>query len=225
MFEKMLEGNRKFINPYVHKLQEHSKLIIYEKHDIVKNKGKWKEVFGNDNPIFLEIGSGAGSFLSEQAYKNRDKNFIGLEIRFKRIVFCARKTERRGVENIRFIREYGEEMESFLTENEISGLFINFPDPWAKKKQLKKRIFQKSLFDKLNRVMKKGGKIFFKTDHHGYYSDVLELMESIEGFKVVFHTDDLYKSEKIETNIATEFENLFVGKGYKINYIEIEKEV
>lgn len=225
MFEKMLEGNRKFINPYVYKLQDHSKLIIYEKEDIVKNRGKWKEVFGNNNPVFLEIGSGAGSFLSENAAKNRDKNYIGLEIRFKRIVFCARKTERRGVENIRFIREYGEEMETFLDKDEISGLYINFPDPWAKKKQLKKRIFQQSLFNKLNNVMVKGGKIFFKTDHYGYYMHVLELMKSVEGYKVVFHTDDLYNSEKIETNIATEFENLFVGKGYKINYIEIEKEV
>ena len=110
----------------------------------------------------------------------------------------------------------------FIGENEISGMYINFPDPWEGNER--NRIIQLPLFETLDKVLKVGGKLFFKTDHDAYYEDVLELSKELKNYKVVYNTCDLHNSEKSENNILTEFEELFLNKFQKnINYIEIEK--
>ena len=122
----------------------------------------------------------------------------------------------------RFAEEFGEELTEFLGECEISGLYINFPDPWEGNE--KNRIIQENLFSSLDKVLKIGGKLFFKTDHDKYYEDVLQLSGNLENYKLVYHTSDLHNSEKAEDNVLTEFEQLFLNKFQKnINYIEIEK--
>lgn len=101
-------------------------------------------------------------------------------------------------------------------------MYINFPDPWEGNE--KNRIIQEKLFKILEKIMKIGGKLFFKTDHDIYYKDVLELVKSLDNFEVIYHINDLHSSEKAETNIKTEFEQLFLNKHKKnINYIEILK--
>ena len=101
-------------------------------------------------------------------------------------------------------------------------MYINFPDPWEGTE--KNRIIQERLFETLDKIMKKDGVLYFKTDHDTYYSDVLELVKTLKNYEVVYHTSDLHNSEKAENNIKTEFEQLFLHKHNKnINYIEIKK--
>ncbi|MBZ4682688.1 MAG: tRNA (guanine-N7-)-methyltransferase [Fusobacteriaceae bacterium] len=222
MWQNFFDNPKKNYNPYMEKMKDYPRYIMFDKNEINNRKNKWQEYFGNENPIYLEIGSGNGNFTVRNAEKYRDKNFIGLELKFKRLVLSARKAEKRDLNNILFIRRWGQEIPEFIGENEISGMYINFPDPWDGRE--KNRIIQKTLFtDIIDKIMIKGGKLFFKTDHEGYYKDTLELLKSVDGYKVIYHTDDLHNDEKGIENIRTEFEELFTKKGIKTKYIEIEK--
>lgn len=238
MKEQMLENNiedkkndlwrhffhsaKKNYNKYMYKLLDYPEFIIYDAELMKEKKSKWSEYFQNDNPIAVEIGTGSGNFMKELAYRNPDKNFIGLELRFKRLCLSADKCRKNNLKNVALLRKRGEELEEFLAENEISEMYINFPDPWEGNE--KNRIIQEKLFKTLEKIMKKGGRLFFKTDHDIYYQDVLELVKNLKNFELVFHTDDLHSSEKAKDNIKTEFEQLFLNKHNKnINYIEILK--
>ncbi len=222
MWQHFFKNPRKNYNPYMMKLKDYPKYIVYDKEVMNSYKGKWNEYFKNDKPIYLEIGSGNGNFAVRNSEKNSDINHMAIELRFKRLVISAQKAEKRSLENVVFFRRRGEEITDFVGESEITGMYINFPDPWEGKE--KNRILQPKLFESIDKIMKNGGKLFFKTDHYGYYCDVLKFMDEVEGYEVAYHTDDLYSSPKIEDNISTEFEDLFViKKGMKINYIEVEK--
>jgi len=213
---------KKNYNPYMERLKEYPEYIMYDREIMDSYKGKWKEYFGNENPIYIEIGSGSGNFAIGMCEKYPERNHMAIELRFKRLHSSGRKAKRSNLENVLFIRRYGEEIPEFVGENEITGMYINFPDPWEGNE--KNRIIQLPLFETLDKVLKIGGKLFFKTDHDVYYEDVLELSKKLKNYKVVYNTPDLHNSEKSEDNILTEFEQLFLNKFQKnINYIEIEK--
>ncbi|MDY5306363.1 tRNA (guanosine(46)-N7)-methyltransferase TrmB, partial [Fusobacterium gastrosuis] len=209
-------------NKYMYQLLNYPEYIIYDTEEMKKNINSWKTYFKNENPIAVEIGTGSGNFMKELARRNLNKNFIGLELRFKRLCLAADKCRKNNLTNVALLRKRGEELEEFLGENEIDEMYINFPDPWEGNE--KNRIIQEKLFKVLEKIMKKNGKLFFKTDHDIYYQDVLELVNSLDNFEVIYNTNDLHSSEKAENNIKTEFEQLFLNKHKKnINYIEILK--
>lgn len=207
-------------NKYMYQLLDYPEYIIYDSEEMKKNINEWGTYFKNNNPIAIEIGTGSGNFMKELAIRNPNKNFIGLELRFKRLCLAADKCKKNNLKNVVLLRKRGEELEEFLGLNEIEEMYINFPDPWEGNE--KNRIIQEKLFKTLEKLMKVGGKLFFKTDHDIYYQDVLELVEKLDKFEIIYHTDDLHASERAENNIKTEFEQLFLNKYKKnINYIEI----
>ena len=145
-----------------------------------------------------------------------------MELRFKRLVLAAKKSKKRNLNNILFIRKRAETILDFIGKNEITGVYVNFPDPWEGEER--KRVVSEDLFSRLDIILKTGGKLFFKTDYEQYYEDVLELVNSIDNYKVIYRTRDLHNSEKAEENIRTEFEEMFLSKhNMNIKYIEIEK--
>ena len=222
LWRHFFRNPRKYYNPYILRLLDYPEYIIFDKEIMDSYKGKWKEFFKNDNPVYLEIGSGSGNFAQGMAMRYPERNHIGLELRFKRLVLSATKVKRDNSKNVLFLRRRGEEVLSLIAENEIEGVYVNFPDPWEENE--KNRVVQESFFKILDVVLKKGGKFFFKTDHDKYYQDVIDLVNSIDGYEVIYHTPDLHNSEKAVDNIKTEFEQLFLCKHNKnINYIEIEK--
>ena len=223
MWQHFFEREKKILNPYIMKLNDHKEYIMYDKEIINSYKNRWNEYFKNDNLIYLEIGCGAGNFTIKNSVKYPNRNYLAVELRFKRLVLASEKATKRDLKNLVFLRQNGNDILNFIGSNEIDGIYINFPDPWEKK--VKNRIIQPKLFELTDKIMKKNGKIFFKTDHYGYYLDVLEKLESINNYKILFHTDDLHNSIKKEDNLTTEFEDLFLKQNLKINYIEIEKEV
>lgn len=221
-WKHFFKNPKKNYNPYMYRLKEYPEYIMYDKEVMNSYQGRWNEYFKNDNPIYLEIGSGSGNFALGMCEKYKDRNHIALELRFKRLHSSARKSKNLNLNNVLFLRRFGEEITEFLGKEEIEGLYINFPDPWEGNE--KNRILQEKLFLSLDKVLKVGGKLFFKTDHDGYYADVLEFSKNLENYKVVFNSSDLHSSEKVEDNILTEFEQLFLNKHKKnINYIEIER--
>ena len=222
LWKHFFHSEKSTYNIYMYKLLDYPEYIIYDSELMKEKKGKWNQFFKNDNPIALEIGTGSGNFMRQLAERNPNKNFIGLELRFKRLVLSAEKCKKRAMKNVALLRKRGEEIEEFLGKNEISEMYINFPDPWEGTE--KNRIIQESLFKTLDNIMKKDGILYFKTDHDVYYSDVLDLVKTLENYEVIYHTSDLHNSEKAENNIKTEFEQLFLHKYNKnINYIEIKK--
>lgn len=215
---------KKNYNKYMFEMPNYPNHLIYDSEIILSTKGNWsKNLFKNTNDLYLEIGSGSANFTSTLANLNPNNNYLGVEIRFKRLIQAAKKAEKLNLKNLVFLKKMVNRLTEFIGENELSGLYINFPDPWEGEEH--KRIFGEKLISDLNLVLKKNGKIYFKTDHLQYYLDILELINSIDGYSVVYHTDDLHNSPYAETNIKTEFENLFLSKhNMNIKYIEIIKE-
>lgn len=213
---------KNYYNKYMFEMVNYPKYLLFSNDEIIENKGKWLDTFENKGPIYLEIGSGSGNFAIGMAQRHKNMNFLCDELRLKRLVLSAQKSERRELNNIKFIRYDANKLQDFLGENEIDGLFINFPDPWEGQEE--KRMISKRLLDSLDVVLKKGGKLYFKTDHFDYYESVLELINSSDKYEVVRHTKDLHGTDMIDDNIITEFENLFIHKlKMNIKFIEIVK--
>lgn len=222
IWKYFFEKPKRNYNKYMYEMLEFPEYLMYNNENVDKYRGKWNEFFGNKNDIYLEIGCGSGNFTVQNAQKFKDRNYIALELRFKRLVLGAKKSKKRNLNNILFVRKRGETILDFIGEDEISGVYINFSDPWEGEE--KKRVISESLFPKLDVVLKTDGKLFFKTDHEQYYEDVLELINTLENYEVVYHTRDLHNSEKAGENIQTEFEQMFLSKhNMNIKYIEIKK--
>lgn len=222
IWKYFFEKPKKNYNKYMCEMLEFPEYLMYNNESVDSYRGKWSEFFQNDNNIYLEIGCGSGNFTVKNAQKFKDRNYIALELRFKRLVLAAKKSKKRNLNNILFIRKRAETILDFIGKNEITGVYVNFPDPWEGEER--KRVVSEDLFSRLDIILKTGGKLFFKTDHEQYYEDVLELVNNIDNYKVIYKTKDLHNSEKAEENIRTEFEEMFLSKhNMNIKYIEIEK--
>ena len=163
--------------------------------------------------IHLEIGCGSGRYLIEWAQENQQDAFIGLELRFKRLVLAAKKIERQNIRNILLMREHGEFIDEYLPHNSIDCLHINFPDPWSKKTRRKHRIFSADFLAKMHPFFRPKGELRFKTDHLEYFETITDILKEIDTYKIAEHTSDLHRSNYNENNILTEFEMLFKSKG------------
>lgn len=214
---------KKNYNKYMFEMPNYPNHLIYDSEIILSTKGYWsKNLFKNTNDLYLEIGSGSANFTSTLANLNPNNNYLGVEIRFKRLIQAAKKAEKLSLKNLVFLKKMVNRLTEFIGENELSGLYINFPDPWEGEEH--KRILSEKLLEDLDIVLKKNGKIFFKTDHLNYYLDTLELIKNSNNYDIVYNTDDLYSTNLVEHNIKTEFEHLFLSKhNMNIKYIEIIK--
>lgn len=207
-------------NPYVELIKDFSSILIEDK-DILEKKGKWNE-FLNKNKISLEIGCGSGHFLNTIAEQRPEEGFIGIEIRYKRLVLAADKSSKKSLDNILWIKQRAENINGLFNENELDNIHIYFPDPWPKRKHKKNRLLQKEFFIKLSKILKEDGNIFFKSDHDEYFEFVSDIVKEIPSLQILETSFDLYKEREIEES-ATEFERLFYNKGKNINYLHMKK--
>ncbi|WP_073507715.1 tRNA (guanosine(46)-N7)-methyltransferase TrmB [Streptobacillus notomytis] len=223
LWEYFFDKPKKHYNIYMYEMPKYPNHLIFDDEEILNAKGMWNEIyFKNNNELHLEIGSGSANFTNNKALQNPNINFLGVELRLKRLVQAARKAEKNNLNNLLFLKKRVNSLKEFIGDNELSGLYINFPDPWENEEH--KRIFGPKLLNDLDVVLKSGSKIYFKTDHLNYYLDILELIKDSKNYEVVYHTDDLHNSEKTLDNIKTEFEHLFLSKhNMNIKYIEIIK--
>ncbi len=219
------EFKYKHKNPYHDKLGEFSHFVLRD--DETENfQGVWnKEVFKNELPIYVEIGSGYGHFIREYCQNNRNLNFIGIEYRFKRAFSLVQKLDRLGLNNVRYMRAKGERINFMFGEEEIDRLHLFFPDPWRKKKHNKKRIFQKPLLDAAYEILKPGGEFHIKTDHDEYALWMLCLIEQDPRFELVMHTADLHEEfpDHELAQYITKFEKIFIGQGISTKAFVLRK--
>ena len=192
-------------------------------------KGKWKEYFGNDNPIHLELGCGKGQFISELASENLDINYIAIDLvdamlgLAKRNVEVKYKEKNIEPQNIVLTRFDIERILLILEEqDEIERIYINFCNPWPKGKHRKKRLTHTRQLEKYKVFLKEKGEIYFKTDDDDLFHSSLLYFEET-GFEVLKKTYDLHTEPIFEKNIETEHEKMFSEQGIKIKALIARK--
>ncbi|MDD7305237.1 MAG: tRNA (guanosine(46)-N7)-methyltransferase TrmB [Peptoniphilaceae bacterium] len=179
-------------------------------------KGKWKEVFGNDKPIHLEIGSGKGDFVKEMALRNPDINFLALEINIKAFVLASRKFNIEEVENVRGIVAGAEDLEEIFESGEISKIYLNFSTPWPKRRHHKRRLTHKNFLDRYKKIIKPGASLELKTDNRDFFDDTLIYLEE-NNIKII--KKDYNLSEE-DSKVLTEYERKFRKQGLPICFVK-----
>ena len=179
-------------------------------------KERWSSYFGNYNEIHLEIGSGKGEFIITLAQNNPGINYIAVERCNTIALKLLRRIPETGLRNLAVTSVDAEHLEEFLREGEIGKLYLNFSDPWPKKRHAKRRLTSPKYLRIYERILKDGAMIEFKTDNRGFFDYSLEQFED-SAFEMVASTYDLYNSDLLEGNIPTEYEMRFHGMGVPIN--------
>ncbi len=183
-----------------------------------ENKGKWSSVFGNDNPIHIEIGCGKGNFILGMAKMYPEVNFIGIEKVEDVLVMAMEKVTDAELTNVLFMDMDAERIEEFFAKGEIERIYLNFSDPWKKKKQAKRRLTHKNFLDKYKNVLNEGDYIYFKTDNRPLFEFSLNSFCE-ENYKLSNISLDLHNSN-FEGNVMTEYEERFSKMGMPIYRLE-----
>ncbi len=194
--------------------------------DDVPLAGKWDDIFGNDHPLWLEIGMGKGQFLLAMADRYPQINFVGVEMFDSVLVRALRKVDARPAppDNILFLRMNAENICSMFAPGEVSRIFLNFPDPWPKDRHAKRRLTSVRYLDRYDRILSPDGQIEFKTDNRDLFRFSLEQAEEA-GWDLLACTCDLHYDETMNTdNIMTEYEEKFTQEGKPIYKMIISRE-
>lgn len=184
-----------------------------------ENKNKWNEEFGNNNPIYIEIGMGKGDFIIEHAKRYPDINFIGIE-KFDSVIVRAIEKVPEDLPNLRLIRMDAKEIDEVF-DKEVERVFLNFSDPWPKKRHHSRRLTSHIFLNKYENIFKNEKEIVQKTDNRDLFEySVVSL--STFGYKIEDISLDLHNSN-YEDIITTEYEKRFVAKGNNIYYLVAKK--
>ena len=194
-------------------------VIINNSKYILKNptdyKCNWKRVFNNNNPIEIEIGTGKGKFIIEKALENPNINYIGIEKYDSPLVNAVKILENFELKNLKLICFDALNIDEIF-EYEIDKIYLNFSDPWPKKRHEKRRLTSKQFLDKYEKIFKNDKRIEMKTDNDNLYE-----------YSLISFTENGYEVVKTDTNyidsITTEYEDKFIKLGKNINYIFVVK--
>lgn len=182
-------------------------------------KGKWHQIFGNDNPIHIEVGSGKGGFITGMALKNPNVNYIGIDIQLSVLSYALDKVLASGVQNVKLLRVDGSSLTNYFGDGEVDLMYLNFSDPWPKTKHEKRRLTYKDFLATYKQILPEHGEIHFKTDNRGLFEYSLA---SFSQFGMVLNRVwlDLHADETFEGNVMTEYEKKFSDKGQVIYRVE-----
>ena len=183
-------------------------------------KGNWNEYFGNNNPIYVEIGMGKGDFIIENALRYKDINFIGIEKYDSVIVRAIQKSNELELDNLKIVRIDANKLNEIF-DKEIDTIYLNFSDPWPKDRHAKRRLTSSIFLDIYSKIFKGRNRIIQKTDNINLFDYSLESLSNY-GYNIIYKTNDLDCLD--EKNIMTEYENRFYNLGIKINKLEAIKD-
>lgn len=182
-------------------------------------KDNWNNVFNNNNPIRLEIGCGKGDFVKGMAEKNPDINFIAVEKATDIMVLALEKIKNAGLTNVRFINCDAAILTEIFQPEFFDVIYINFPDPWPKKRHEKRRLTSSQFLNIFRTILTSNGSIHFKTDNRDLFDYSLESFQE-NNYVLKNVSFDLKTEELIYDNVKTEYERNFIAKGFKINRLE-----
>ena len=179
-------------------------------------KGKWSELFHNENPLHVEIGMGKGQFIHELAAKNPDVNYIGIEMYSSVLYRALERRAETDLTNLFFLRFDAKYLLNIFEEGEIQRIYLNFSDPWPKDRHAKRRLTSPNFLALYHKVLAKDGYIQFKTDNRPLFDFSVESVQESEQWHIDELTYDLHHSEFLDGNIMTEYEQRFVAENKPI---------
>ncbi len=196
---------------------------FYLRAEELSSPADWQFVFGNANPITLEIGSGTGDFVAALAGEQPQQNFIAIDYYNKGCYKTCRRLERLGLTNVRVLRE---EARQFLLEriplHSLSTVHINCPDPWPKKRHRKRRLVSREFLEFLLPYLAPGGEFFFATDFDDYGLDVADFMPQLSGMTNLL-APELFRYERPGYPLSRYMEK-FLAQGKQIHFIHYQKD-
>ena len=211
------------LNPY---LQEHLQYgpPVLTSEQAHAGRGRWAEVFGREAPLHVEIGAGNGFFLAGMAAAHPDRDWVGLEIRFKRVIQTARKLDRAGVTNARIARYDVRHLVDLFEPASVTAFYLNHPDPWPRERQAKNRLLQDWWLDEILALLTPGGELRLKTDH---LINVEALMELLPGRPVTLlgRSDDVAgDGAPWEGDVTTNYQSKFDKKGEPVYAVRVRRD-
>ena len=197
-------------------IMDQAKCLITEPKEY---KGKWSNLFGNNNPLHIEIGMGKGDFLIEMARNNPQINFIGIE-KYDSVIVRAIEKVPLDLDNLRLIRMDAKEIDEVF-DKEIDCIYLNFSDPWPKKRHHRRRLTSHYFLEKYDKLFKTDNLIIQKTDNQDLFEYSI-ISFSTYGYTIENISLDLHNSS-FEDIVMTEYEKKFVGLGKNIYYVEVKR--
>ncbi|MBM7660484.1 tRNA (guanine-N7-)-methyltransferase [Bacillus mesophilus] len=199
------------------KLVEHSAYVIQNP---TEHKGKWHDVFGNNHPIHIEVGTGKGKFVTGMAKANSEINYIGIELQISVIVGALDRILEDPLPNVKLLNVNAEDLLDIFDSGEVDRVYLNFSDPWPKNRHEKRRLTYESYLKLYESILVKNGEIHFKTDNQGLFEYSLTSFSQYQ-LLLKFVSLDLHNST-FEGNIMTEYEEKFANKGNRIYRAEAQ---
>lgn len=188
----------------------------YVVHEPKTYRGKWQELFGNANPIHIEIGMGKGRFIMDLARLHPEINYVGIEKYSSVLLRGIQKMVQDPLPNLYFIRMEAEEITEVFAEKEVDRIYLNFSDPWPKDRHAKRRLPSREFLQRYHQILCSDGRIEFKTDNEALFQFALDELEPA-GWHLDQMTKDLHHNEEMmQDNVMTEYEERFSSKGNPI---------
>lgn len=183
-------------------------------------KGKWNELFENDHPIHIEIGMGKGQFITGMAKAHPEINYIGVEMQVSVVSIALDKLIEQPLPNLKLLHVNGSALTEYFADSEVDQIYLNFSDPWPKKRHEKRRLTYKTFLAVDEQILRPNGEIHFKTDNQGLFEYSLA---SFSQYGMILKQVwlDLHQSQ-FEGNIMTEYEEKFSSKGQRIYRVEAQ---
>lgn len=190
-----------------------SRFVVHEPQEY---KGKWRELFGSDHPLRIEIGMGKGRFIMDLARMHPEINYVGIEKYSSVLLRGIQKMETDPLPNLYFIRMEAEEITDVFDREEVDRIYLNFSDPWPKDRHAKRRLPSREFLKRYDEILSKDGVIEFKTDNHDLFRFALGELEPA-GWRLLQMTEDLHHDEQmLSGNVMTEYEEKFSALGNPI---------
>ncbi|MBI9032466.1 tRNA (guanosine(46)-N7)-methyltransferase TrmB [bacterium] len=199
--------------------QRKEKFLINVEEDIILD---FVKIFGNNNPVHIEIGSGKGEFISQKCRENRDINYIGIELNPHRITSIMKKLDLAEDTNVKLLNHYVDKnIIKVIPQYSIPVIYIQHPDPWPKRRHHKYRLINQPFIDALSLMLTPEGKVEIATDHPGYSEWIIEHFQERVDFKALFENG--FSFERQAGHIETYFEEVKRAEGFEPRFMFYQK--
>ena len=199
------------------KIQSHPQFVVPNPEEF---KGRWNELFGNNNPLHIEVGSGKGRFITGMAAANPNINYIGIEVYESVIVYALNNVIEANLPNVKLLQVNAVDLQNYFAKGDVSRVYLNFSDPWPKTRHEKRRLTYSSFLNIYESILPEKGEVHFKTDNRGLFQYSLT---SMSQYGMILKDVNLHLHEsQPEDNVMTEYEEKFSKKGSRIYRVEAQ---